>query len=226
MTLIATENQRFSNIFKFEDDSDLAFSRLAVIANEATAKTYVPGTVLARSLVSGAAATPTINTGSTGNATSSAITVGTKARPGVYTVLFTAATAFRVVDPRGRFIGTGATGAAFSADGISFTITAGGTAAVAGDSFSIVVTGTEKYKIVEVGTVDEDIVIVMANNLGVSTDIAIAATTDTTVLAIYRGEVIVADGALVLGSSFTTATQKQAVYSALEAKRIMVLKQI
>jgi hypothetical protein len=226
MTLIATDGQRLSNVLKYEFGSDIGYCRLAVTVNEATQKTYTPGTVLARSLVGGAAATPTINTGSTGNATSSAVTVQTTARVGTYTVLFTAATAFRVVDPQGQVIGTGATGVAFSAGGIGFTITAGGTPAVAGDSFSIVVTGTEKYKQVAVGTVDSGIVVFILDNLGYSRDITVPANTDTTVVVVHRGMCAVADASLSYGTSITTTAQKQAVYSALEAKGIMVLKQL
>ena len=78
--------------------------------------------------------------GNTGNATSSAVTVGSKAIPGVYVVEFTAATAFFVIDPTGKQIGNGITGTAFSVtDHIDFTITAGGTPMVAGDGFNVTV---------------------------------------------------------------------------------------
>lgn len=85
--------------------------------------------------------------GNTGNATSSAVTVGTKAKPGVYIVEFTAATTFIVIDPDGVQIGAGVTGVAFSVtDHIDFTITAGATPMVAGDGFNITVAaGSGKY---------------------------------------------------------------------------------
>lgn len=76
----------------------------------------------------------------TGNGTIGTLSVASPAKVGVHTVTFTAATAFTVKDPNGLVMGTGATGTAFSAGGVTFTITAGGTAFVAGDTFNITVT--------------------------------------------------------------------------------------
>lgn len=77
--------------------------------------------------------------GNTGNFTSGSVTVANLTAVGVYTGTFTAATAYTLRDASGATVGSGTTGAAFSNGGISFTITAGGTAAVAGDSFTITV---------------------------------------------------------------------------------------
>lgn len=68
-----------------------------------------------------------------------------------WTVTMTTATAFTVTDNDGRFIGTGTLGVAFSATfprspnepatyTVGFTLTAGGTACVAGDAFKVAVT--------------------------------------------------------------------------------------
>lgn len=87
-----------------------------------------------------------VDAGATGNPTSGAITVGAAAIPGAYVIEFTAATKFTVEAPNGVTIGTGTLGAAFSAGGLGFTLTAGGTAAVAGDTAKITVAaGTGKY---------------------------------------------------------------------------------
>ena len=79
----------------------------------------------------------------TGNGTFGAITP--QASPatmvGTYTALLTAATAFTVTAPDGS-TSSGTTGVAFSALGIGFTVTAGGTPFVAGDSFVITAAGT------------------------------------------------------------------------------------
>lgn len=79
----------------------------------------------------------------TGNGTFGTITP--QAAPatmiGVYNILFTAATAFTVTAPDGQ-TATGTTGVAFSALGIGFTITAGGTAFVAGDTFTVTAAAT------------------------------------------------------------------------------------
>lgn len=78
----------------------------------------------------------------TGTGTFGSITVAAPAQAGVYVVSFDAATAFSVSDPEGIEIGRGTTGTAFSEGGIGFTITAGGTAFVAGDAFDVTVTLT------------------------------------------------------------------------------------
>lgn len=58
---------------------------------------------------------------------------------GVYTVTFTGATTFNVFDPNGRALQPGNTAQAYSDGGIGFTITAGATAFVAGDGFTVTV---------------------------------------------------------------------------------------
>lgn len=80
--------------------------------------------------------------GNTGNPTfgNTCIIVGSSAYgPGVYTVTMNAATTFDVTNPAGGAVGSGTLGTAFSANGISFLLTAGGTAAIAGDKFTITV---------------------------------------------------------------------------------------
>lgn len=80
--------------------------------------------------------------GNTGNGTISAgptVTAGV-AKNGAFTVELTGATTFNVYDPDGLQLKPGTTGTAYSDAGIGFTITAGGTAFVAGDTFTITVT--------------------------------------------------------------------------------------
>lgn len=79
--------------------------------------------------------------GNTGNFTCGTVTVGQGIQLGVYTIEFTAATAYDVFLPDGQLLGAGATGTAFSAGGLGFTLTAGGTAAVAGDHAQITTAG-------------------------------------------------------------------------------------
>ena len=84
--------------------------------------------------------------GNTGNPTIGAIVVGALGIPGEYNVTFTAATKFDVEDPNGVKIGSGTTGVAFSKKGVTFTVTAGGTPAVSGDSLTVTVAaGSGKY---------------------------------------------------------------------------------
>lgn len=84
--------------------------------------------------------------GSTGNPTCGAITVSGPALPGVYRAIFESATKYEIEAPNGVTLGVGTVGTVFNQGGLSFTIAAGGTAAVAGDSFTITVAaGTGKY---------------------------------------------------------------------------------
>jgi len=103
-----------------------------------------PGEILGH--VTAGAGTGTAKGGNTGNGTISPITILGGAVDGAYSIRFTAATTFTVENPAGDVIGSGAAGAAF-ADDIGFTITAGGTAFVAGDGFDVeVVLAAGKYK--------------------------------------------------------------------------------
>lgn len=84
----------------------------------------------------------------TGNGTIGSLSVaGYAAKAGVYSVEFDDATHYVVSDPNGLEVGHGTTGVAFKAGGLSFTITAGGSAFVPGDSFAVTVAaGSGKFK--------------------------------------------------------------------------------
>lgn len=87
-----------------------------------------------------------MDAGATGNPTSGAITVGAAAVPGAYQLTFTSATKFDVEAPNGVKLGTGTVGTSFNKGGLTFTLTAGATAAVAGDTAKVsVAPGTGKY---------------------------------------------------------------------------------
>lgn len=77
--------------------------------------------------------------GNTGTGTLGTLSALAAAQPGAYNAVFVAATKFEVYDPLGKFIAVGSTGVAFSSQ-VQFTITAGGTAFVAGDGFTVTVT--------------------------------------------------------------------------------------
>ncbi len=78
------------------------------------------------------------SSGNTGNGTIGSLSVGSLSEYGAYEVLMTSATAFQVIAPSGDVIGTGVAGTAFVGQ-VNFTLTAGGTAFVAGDSFALTV---------------------------------------------------------------------------------------
>lgn len=95
-----------------------------------------PGTVLGAKSVGTTFTASALGT-NTGNGTFGTVTgVTTQTQIGTYDITFTAATAFTVTAPDGS-TATGSTGSAFSGLGLGFTITAGGTAMVAGDGFTL-----------------------------------------------------------------------------------------
>ena len=118
-------------------------------ANQGSASTSSPnpqigglldiGTVMGRIIIGGGTpAAAVANGGNTGNGTCGAVTAKAGCQAGTYTGEFYAATKFSLYNPSGGFVGEGTTGTAFS-NQIGFTITAGGTAFVLGDGFSIAV---------------------------------------------------------------------------------------
>lgn len=115
------------------------------------------GAVLGATLAGGAA-TATAKAGNTGNGTMGAITVSGPAKVGTYRLTIiepaTNAGTFEVEDPDGVVIGTGNVAVAFNAGGLAFTLADGVTDFVAGDGFTIAVTGTAKYKEFNVANTD------------------------------------------------------------------------
>jgi len=64
--------------------------------------------------------------------------------------------------------------------------------------------------------------IYIGNSQGQADSLAIAATTDTPVLALTRGKVVVSANALALDASFSSGAQIAAAYASLKASGIMV----
>jgi len=75
-----------------------------------------------------------------GNSTIGAITVGAAAKFGIYTGEFTSATVAALTDPSGAAVANVTLGVAFNTGGLTFTMTAGATAHVAGDVFNLDIT--------------------------------------------------------------------------------------
>lgn len=134
---ILTEGAHFGDAILSEANGYRSRETVSVPAST----TIVPGQVLALiAATSGVDVTTAPVPGNTGNGTIAmdATPTTSKAKPGVYSVIFTAATAFKVEDPSGREVGTGATASAFTKE-VRFTITAGGTAYAVGDRIQITV---------------------------------------------------------------------------------------
>jgi len=98
------------------------------------------GTVLGKATTGLTATSAALGT-NTGNGVFGAVTLNSVAtQVGVYSLVYTSATAFTVTAPDGDSA-TGSNGVAFSALGIGITMTTGATPMVAGDGFTITVTG-------------------------------------------------------------------------------------
>ncbi len=100
------------------------------------AGTLKRGTVLGQTTANPIEAAPGANTG---NGTIGSLNITSGYLVGTYNALATSATLFAVTDPEGNSLGNATVGSLFSGGGIAFTLTAGGTAFVAGDSFAITV---------------------------------------------------------------------------------------
>ena len=87
------------------------------------------------------------------------------------------------------------------------------------------VSATGKYKIAVQSAGDgsqNPVAIVVGDAFGTAAPVTIAATTDTKVLALTRGKVVVSLGALALDGSYNDAAKKQAAYDSLKAAGILV----
>lgn len=93
----------------------------------------------------------------TGNGVASAISGGPKVKPGVWTLTFTAALICDLSDPDGNVVAVGLTvpdGSAetFKINGLTFTLTDGGTAWVATDTIAMTIVSAGEYSILAEGT--------------------------------------------------------------------------
>lgn len=128
------------------------------IEEEADSEIRKPGTVLGKKYASTIGA-PAAGGGNTGNGTVTAVTAGSKVQPGTYTLRCIAAAAdsgtFEVITPDGQQLPVDATVAvAYTSDHLNLTINDGGTDFAVGDSFTIAVSGSNKYVPLDQAAVD------------------------------------------------------------------------
>lgn len=232
MASLGYESTRYSDVIAHEYAPELAFCRDVVTVYEGSEVTYQIGTVLGKTLVSGSA-TATAGT-NTGTGTVGTITVSGSAVVGTYKVIIQQAVTdkglFSVFNPDGVSVGSGQVGSVFSGGGLSFTIS-DATDFVVGDSFTIAVTGTVKYKRVEATATDGSQKAAAIYVGGVTPQTSynkstIAATTNTSVVAIVRGSVLYKKQGLVFGASVDTQAELDAAYAQLEAKGMLSVERI
>lgn len=233
MASLGYESTRYSDVIAHEYAPELAFCRDVVTVYEGSEVTYQIGTVLGKTLVSGSA-TATAGT-NTGNGTMGTVTVSGTAEIGTYTLRISKAAAnagdFVVVNPSGVVVGNGTVAVAYSAAGLAFTLADGATDFVVGDTFTIAVTGTVKYKRVEATATDgsQKAAAIYVGGITPQTSYnksTIAATTNTSVVAIVRGSVLYKKQGLVFGASVDTQAELDAAYAQLEAKGMLSVERI
>lgn len=135
---LLTESQHRAEFIYSEAPGDFSRDTITLVSGQANLKA---GTILGRYNTAGVVVNAAV-AGNTGNGTMGTITLSAGFKTGVYRIVFTAATVFIVEDPDGVLVGQGATGTVFTKSGLSFTITAGGTAFVVGDQWTITVDAT------------------------------------------------------------------------------------
>lgn len=231
MSLVATEATRFNAVVKYEQEASVGICRDVVTAYEGSSTSYPVGTVLGKYFVA-TSVTGAAVAGNTGNGAIGTVTSTGKATRGTYIVRIETAMAnsgvFSVINPSGAMIATGVVGTAFS-NQIAFTLADGATDFVVGDSFTVEVVGDYKYKMVEAtatdGTAVACAIYISANDgsFGTST---IAATTDTSIIALVRGAAVVGKETLTYGASVNTTAEKTKLYSELESVGIICRTQI
>lgn len=232
MTVLATEGRyaRLSSLIKFSDTPEyMAFHNQVLTAYEASTPTYTLGTVLG-SFIGTPTATAAATVG-TGNGVMGSITM--TAAPGLqigtYTLKVVKAASnagdFVLLNPQGVAVGYGTVAVAFAQAGFAFTLADGSTDFVAGDSIAITVAGTVKYKAAVATATDGSqhaAAIYIGDLTGAVKDTTMVATTDTAVLGLVRGKIIVSKEALTLDSSYSTTALKNVAYAELAALGILV----
>lgn len=166
------------------------------------------GTVLGTVLGTTAAATATH--ANAGNGTFGTIAVTPPAIEGEYMLTMESATTFSIVDPAGDPLPNGTTGAAYAQGGLAFTLTAGGTAFVAGDAFAIDVTESGAGYAVYDPTKHDGSEIATAIALN-DTDATAAACN----IGVFTGPGEVNASELVWGPNVTTAAQQNTALAQL-----------
>lgn len=212
MSLI-TENPRITDVLLHEHGETINYVRDQItLVSGGTA--CIVGQVLGQ-ITKGAITAAAKAGGNTGNGTCTALSLGGNAKVGIYTLTFTAAAAFTITDPNGVQLTNGINGA-YADLQINFTITAGGTAFVAGDGFAITVAaGSGKWTQVGPANVDGSQaaagICLLAGN---------PATADTLSVAVTRGPAAIKVNGLAWTAGMTGG-QKTTALAQLQALGIV-----
>jgi type IV secretory pathway protease TraF len=232
MTVLFSSTQAYSNLVKHEYMPEKGYCKKMVTLNQAAATLQI-GAVLGAFIASPVAtAGAIVGTGNGAIGTVTA-TASPALQLGTYTLRIVKASAaagdFVVVDPQGEVVGAGTVAVAYSQGGLAFTLADGSNDFVVGDTIPIVVTGTEKFKLVEATAVDGTAiakVVIVGDAQGRALPTTALLDTDVQALVIYRGPCAVADDALSYGTSVNTDAEIAALKAQLDAVGIDVLNQL
>ena len=208
--MLISENPRISDVLLFEKGEEINYVRDAITLISGGSACVIgqvlgqisKGTITSAVKASGA---------NTGNGTCTALSLGATAKVGLYQLRFTAATTFVITDPNGLELTPGSNGA-YTDLQINLTITAGGTAFVAGDGFDITVAaGSLKWTQVNPSAVDGS-----QAAAGICLAAGNPASADVASVAVTRGPAILKLNGLAWTSGMTSG-QKTAALAQLQA---------
>ncbi|WP_378952082.1 head decoration protein [Mesorhizobium sp. ANAO-SY3R2] len=182
-----------------------------------------PNALLAKlAVAAGVVASPSAKAGNAGNATIAmgvAPATTSKVKDGRYKGIAQTATTARWEDPSGKEIGTSTHGAEFNKGGVKFTITAGGTANVAGDEFYVdVAADAEDFQYVDFNPAGTD-----GSEIPVAYSIyAVKTPADQTAKTAVISRSAQLNGNCIAWPDSITAAQKANAVQALEERGIIV----
>jgi hypothetical protein len=203
MSLI-TELPRITDVLMHEQGEEVNYVRDAITVVSGTLACAV-GQVLGKATIGAITAVAGTNTG---NGTVTALTTGLTAKVGAYALKFLTATTFTVSDPNGVSLPNGINGAYADAQ-INFTVTAGGTAFVAGDTYTLTVAaGSGKWEQVAPAAVDGS---QFAAGVLISGSFTATLSADATAVAVTRGPAILKLNGLAWTSGMTSGQKATAI---------------
>jgi len=219
---VLSETNNLGDVLKHEAPNLYSREAVTVLAGAGADRVLAVGAVIGKRTRS--TVTVTADAGNTGDgvATLADPAPGPKAEVGTYTLTCVAAAVnagtFRVLSPSGYVLPDLTVGQAYAGDHVNLTIADGAADFVAGDQFTVDVSGDGKVVALDPGAVDGT---QHAHGI-VAADVTAPDRSDAEGLAIVR-DAVLADHALVWPAGITAA-QKTAALAELEARGILVRK--
>lgn len=184
------------------------FPRTTKEVTIASGADLVDGSVVGKITTGTVPTTGTAGT-NTGNGTMGSVAAGgTALKEGTYTARCYKAAAnagdFAVIDPDGEVVGIATVAVAFTSTHLNFTIADGSTDFAVGDTFTVAVSGTGKYKLSAIAATDGS-----KNPVGILAQDAAAASADVNAQIYLTGEFN--ENELTFGTGHSAATVREAL---------------